>query len=326
MAFANPITGSGGTLLRDAIKSPGYVSGSSGWSINADGSAEFNDVTIRGDSTSGNALVVGDEDGPQVVIGANAVSGYVAFPTNDPSETVTGNARGGLQSPWSATDKRLVVQYVSPAAAGGRFVIASMESAANGGAVPRYQLYDINGAVNTPLFIIQATGGLIGVSTEVDGDLTVDGSLFVGTTDTELERQAAGTLAVTSRLTRAGETWQTPTFAANWASTGTLNGNSTFHGMQYRRDAEDNVWIYGAAVASGAGGTIFTLPSGYRPPTNNRALLSGWCKPAAGSVQAINVQVTDTGAVNVALTLAGITIAAGDQVWINGRFPLGNLS
>jgi hypothetical protein len=39
----------GGTVLRRAaIQSPDYVEGVSGWTINADGSAEFNDVTIRG--------------------------------------------------------------------------------------------------------------------------------------------------------------------------------------------------------------------------------------------------------------------------------------
>lgn len=47
--FSNPIAAGDGTLLVDAIKSPNYVLGASGWSINADGTAEFNDVTVRGD-------------------------------------------------------------------------------------------------------------------------------------------------------------------------------------------------------------------------------------------------------------------------------------
>jgi hypothetical protein len=49
MAFSNPITGGQGTLVRPAIKSPGYNPGVAGWSINRDGSAEFNDLTIRGE-------------------------------------------------------------------------------------------------------------------------------------------------------------------------------------------------------------------------------------------------------------------------------------
>jgi hypothetical protein len=53
MPFTNPVVG-GTTLIRPAVRSPGYVAGSSGWSINKDGSAEFNSVTIRGDAQSDN--------------------------------------------------------------------------------------------------------------------------------------------------------------------------------------------------------------------------------------------------------------------------------
>lgn len=53
MVFTNSIL-AGETLVRDAIKSEGYVPGSNGWSINRDGTAEFNDVTTRGE------LLVGD--------------------------------------------------------------------------------------------------------------------------------------------------------------------------------------------------------------------------------------------------------------------------
>lgn len=45
--FTNPIVG-GTTLIRPAIQSPNYVVATSGWSINIDGSAEFNNVVIRG--------------------------------------------------------------------------------------------------------------------------------------------------------------------------------------------------------------------------------------------------------------------------------------
>ncbi len=50
MQFSDPIV-AGSTLIRPAIKSPDYVAGVSGWSINRDGSAEFNDVLVRGDIT-----------------------------------------------------------------------------------------------------------------------------------------------------------------------------------------------------------------------------------------------------------------------------------
>lgn len=57
MAFSNPITGGQGALVRPAIKSPNYVTGVSGWSINKNGSAEFNNIVIRGGTViSGTAL------------------------------------------------------------------------------------------------------------------------------------------------------------------------------------------------------------------------------------------------------------------------------
>jgi len=52
----NPVVG-GTVLRRAAIQSPNFVTGSAGWSINQDGSAEFNNVTIRnGQVVSGTAL------------------------------------------------------------------------------------------------------------------------------------------------------------------------------------------------------------------------------------------------------------------------------
>ena len=47
MTPGNPLVG--GTILRrPAIQSPNFVAGVSGWTINADGSAEFDNLTIRG--------------------------------------------------------------------------------------------------------------------------------------------------------------------------------------------------------------------------------------------------------------------------------------
>lgn len=45
--FTNPII-AGTTLVREAIRSPNYVPGASGWTINKDGSVEFGSATVRG--------------------------------------------------------------------------------------------------------------------------------------------------------------------------------------------------------------------------------------------------------------------------------------
>jgi hypothetical protein len=46
--FSDPIIGGGGALVYPAVRSPGFVHGVSGWSINKDGSAEFHDVILPG--------------------------------------------------------------------------------------------------------------------------------------------------------------------------------------------------------------------------------------------------------------------------------------
>jgi hypothetical protein len=62
LEFDNPITGGQGTLVRPQIKSPDYIPGVSGWIIRADGTAEFNNVTVRGE------VLVTDPDGSYVHI------------------------------------------------------------------------------------------------------------------------------------------------------------------------------------------------------------------------------------------------------------------
>jgi hypothetical protein len=46
--FSNSVVGGSGILKRKAIQSIIYVLGVSGWTINADGSSEFNNLTVRG--------------------------------------------------------------------------------------------------------------------------------------------------------------------------------------------------------------------------------------------------------------------------------------
>lgn len=53
MSFRNRIA-AGVHLIREALRSPNYSPGVAGWTLERDGSAEFNDVVIRGDLESDN--------------------------------------------------------------------------------------------------------------------------------------------------------------------------------------------------------------------------------------------------------------------------------
>lgn len=46
--FTDAIVGGASNLIRKAIRSPNFVAGLSGWSINKDGSAEFDNLIVRG--------------------------------------------------------------------------------------------------------------------------------------------------------------------------------------------------------------------------------------------------------------------------------------
>lgn len=68
MPFSSPIAGGGGNLIRPVFKSPDFLTGVRGWAIFRDGSAEFNNVAVRGQLTVRNGdseLYVGPGDPPQ---------------------------------------------------------------------------------------------------------------------------------------------------------------------------------------------------------------------------------------------------------------------
>lgn len=76
MGFANSVIGGAAALIRAAIKSPNYVTGTSGWSVNKDGSAEFNSLTVRG-TFAGTDYLIGP-DGAYFYKGTPA-AGNLAF-------------------------------------------------------------------------------------------------------------------------------------------------------------------------------------------------------------------------------------------------------
>jgi hypothetical protein len=88
--FTNPIV-AGLNLIRTAIRSPDYVAGVSGWTINKDGTCEFNDAVIRGELSAGGGNVILDNlgvhvIGPTVRHDINRTGGFVA--TNIPDNGV----------------------------------------------------------------------------------------------------------------------------------------------------------------------------------------------------------------------------------------------
>lgn len=110
--FENPLT-AGTVLVREQVQSSDYVPGVSGWVIRADGSAEFNNVVIRGEAGEP-AVIVGPDGEPQVIIYNTGVNGVIEFPTNDPDEASPGRIASVVYS-QGAPAERMALEIQGPA-------------------------------------------------------------------------------------------------------------------------------------------------------------------------------------------------------------------
>lgn len=75
MPFTDPIVADT-DLVRTAIRSPNYVAGATGWTINQDGSAEFTNVQVTVTGTSSGLQIVRSSDG--TVVGSISEAGIIS--------------------------------------------------------------------------------------------------------------------------------------------------------------------------------------------------------------------------------------------------------
>lgn len=90
MSFRNDVVGGASALIRAAIKSPNYVTGTTGWTINKDGSAEFSNATIRGTIFGSNVEL--NANGAFFYAGTPANGNLVLSLANGPGTDEFGNA------------------------------------------------------------------------------------------------------------------------------------------------------------------------------------------------------------------------------------------
>lgn len=88
--FNNSILAGQGTLIRQMIESPNFVSGVSGWIIRKDGSAEFNNLNIRGTFNGTNYTI--NNNGAFFYSGTPAAGNLIQSLTNSTGTDLFGNA------------------------------------------------------------------------------------------------------------------------------------------------------------------------------------------------------------------------------------------
>jgi hypothetical protein len=175
--FPNPVLGGGGGLLRNSGHSLPYTPGVTGWSINQDGSAEFNDVTIRGDLSLSPLY-------------APVTSIYDASGGGAPTWATVGSFVAFNSSAWAPVD------VVAPASGRIRYDVKTrgMDNAtATATLVIDLQVLESSGQPGSP--------GFVGPGNEIHVPNTSDGAVLVCQVAGATAQDSAGTYKVLDGLT-----------------------------------------------------------------------------------------------------------------------------
>jgi hypothetical protein len=296
--FANSVVGGGGDLIRESIHSPGYMPGISGWSINRDDSAEFNDLTARG------TVEVGPDDSFQIVIRTDSGAGLIEIYTHAATEGSPGNIRAQVGNAGAANEY-LRTQVQSPRHPNGTaddYILLSLNS----------QNADNTSRANLQIARADGSGGPIDLIASFD-----ENNIFL-----ESDVWLSGNL-------NGWGTW-TPTWAGIGTATFTTNTG-------YYKNFGDIYWFALNATVnangSGAGVVTFTLPA-----TPHRGLSqifplffaaggatsyrTGYAFVfTSGSGTAIDqIRVQNGGATNNLVNMVGTDLTTGRSITVQGWF------
>lgn len=148
MTFNNPVVGGeNGELIRASIKSPGFLTLVQGWIIRRDGSAEFNNILIRGGAIVGGSITVGPSGMPQVIIDANATEGFIEFPTGAASEVTSASIYSEVINSGLANERMRLNINGAQNSAGDQIFMGLLSSAADGSVGPLLSAVAGNGSL-----------------------------------------------------------------------------------------------------------------------------------------------------------------------------------
>jgi hypothetical protein len=310
--FSNPIN-AGDDLVIPMFQSPNYVPGASGWAIFRDGSAEFNDVTIRGGTV---------EDGTSLYYSPAPAAGNLA-------ESIA--AAGGTDSfgdPYVAGHG----SYGGGIAAGLAANTLTWYKLVAGSWVAQETMFWNSG--DSRLYLTGPLRILTGASPalEVDQAALIGGLLTASAGAAVTGGLTADALAVTGALTATGGTPGAPTlvttdvprnasslYVNNWAAAAAGTD------LTYELMPDNTVQVSGRLVNSTAGGisggsNITTaVPAAYRPARD---------EPLSASAHATASPFASTAGGFVLMRSTGIveffgTFATTSTLEVSGRYPLG---
>lgn len=203
----------GGTvLIIERIESQNYVAGSSGWAIEADGDAEFNNVSVRG------SLITGVAPDARIEINGSAHPNDIAFYTGDADERLPAILD---TSPPDGTHISFRIEGPeAEIAADGNHVQIVLDS--------------------------DTSDGSCGLGVDADTiRLTASDNITIEGTTLELTDFDGVLEVVSAVIKKQGEVWTNFAFAGTWAN---FAGFTT----SYRMDAAGNVQVRGAIQGGAA--------------------------------------------------------------------------
>lgn len=290
MSFTNPIV-AGTKLVRDAVQSPNYTPGSAGWSINRDGTAEFQNATVRGSVQLG-----GTPPAASVTIGGTVPAELVTYYAAGAPETQTA-PETVVALIWQANDgqgnytyQAVVVDSTAPdklsCLVQGRVIAGTVAEFFRVVLNPNVGAFanSLTDFYNNPVFLesnsVDTDVLTCGLPGDTVGRLVADagGRFYFGTgpsVDCFLGRAGSQQLVVDKLIANTAaagavgvaETWHAMTLQNSW-----VNSGGTDPTAQYRLvpSPANCVQVVGS-IKNGvktSGTVIATLPVGYRPATH----------------------------------------------------------
>lgn len=341
--FGNPYVGGQGALVRPSIHSPGFISGSFGWTINRDGSFEFNGGIFRGNVviTSSNDLLVYSTAVPtanKLVLAVAGSAGNDGLGNSWSLGLNLYNAAGVQIGAWSTTGF-----VITNDASAGQIIIQATNT---GTKSPRIYFYSgqagissVNAFMESNNLGVRDAYFLVGPITALDAqlsfvDLQLEGavpgapgsasglfqwvnnvtSAVLGQWDNNGFHIFAGDVTgvqIGTSNPPTAETWHVAALAGGWSAA--VGSNPI---LKYRALAEKNtLWLCGSSTFAGTPGggtTVTTLPIGYRPDHIHLA----WGYDTAHSAL-VPIEINTTGAVTL-FAAAGLN----PNVFFNCMIPL----
>lgn len=323
MTFGNPVVGASGTLIRPAVKSPDFTSGIKGWTIRRDGSAEFNNVVIRGGLTvSGlNLYYSGTPAFGNLIASIAAVAGADTFGNKYPAGICAMDPIGLTFSQF--VNGTVYVGNLRPAAGNYEpdfLTAASLVMVPGADTVRISSPGEAGGGTRS---IIELIGGVSG--SPVGSANTPHVRLLSSSSLTRADQYISGAL-IRSGKTGIPETWQIPAYTTSWAGATTIAGIGPVLPLRYRVDAEDNLILSGAMTVTGAGASI--TPTAFSSEYFNASVQSPFTlmEHQAGGANIVGVgYISTTGNLHVDAG-AGFTRNVGDTFLFDASVPIGNIA